>query len=206
MAQIGHDLRTPLNAIIGFSDIMQRELLGPIGTERYQDYAGHIRDSGFALFKAIEDTLALTSLLAEPGADRTARTALDKALREAAAFTLPDAEARRVSVVFRDVAGIAIVGDPKALQQGLVNIVQAALRRTAYGGSLEIGCVADGRAALITLTPTSTGEPASRRSPGNPVDDRLPMAIARALVGLLHGRLVEHESDNCSIEVSLPTA
>ncbi len=32
LANMSHELRTPLNAIIGFSDLMQSEVLGPIGT------------------------------------------------------------------------------------------------------------------------------------------------------------------------------
>jgi two-component system cell cycle sensor histidine kinase PleC len=65
IARTCHDLRTPLNAIIGFSEIMQRELLGPLGTERYQSYAGHIRESGVSLLAAVERALALTESLAE---------------------------------------------------------------------------------------------------------------------------------------------
>ena len=58
MQRFGHDLRTPLTAIIGFSDMMQSELHGPLGSERYQSYAGHIRDSGVTLLQAIETALA----------------------------------------------------------------------------------------------------------------------------------------------------
>lgn len=63
VATMGHDLRTPLNAIIGFSDMMQQELHGPLGSDRYQSYATHIRDSGIALLGAIETTLAVTERL-----------------------------------------------------------------------------------------------------------------------------------------------
>mgnify|MGYP001363848415 CR=1 FL=1 len=58
LASISHDLRTPLNAVIGFSEAMQRELFGPLGHERYRDYAVHIRDSGEQLLKATEAMLA----------------------------------------------------------------------------------------------------------------------------------------------------
>jgi len=64
MSSMQHDLRTPLNAIIGFSDIMQQELHGPLGSDRYHSYAGHIRESGIVLLGAIESTLALTLRLA----------------------------------------------------------------------------------------------------------------------------------------------
>jgi signal transduction histidine kinase len=65
MARLSHDLRTPLNAIIGFSEILECELLGPVGSERYQGYATHIRESGLNLLAAVETALALTQRLAE---------------------------------------------------------------------------------------------------------------------------------------------
>ena len=58
MERIGHDLRTPLTAIIGFSDMMQCEMHGPLGSDRYHSYAGHIRDSGVTLLQAIETAMA----------------------------------------------------------------------------------------------------------------------------------------------------
>lgn len=64
LALVGHDLRTPLNAVIGFSDAMERQLFGPLGDQRYEEYARHIRESGAALLRAAEQTLALAALTA----------------------------------------------------------------------------------------------------------------------------------------------
>lgn len=69
VARMGHDLRTPLNAIIGFSDMMQQQLHGPLGSDRYHAYAEHIRESGKSLLTAIESTLAVTQTLAKKNAD-----------------------------------------------------------------------------------------------------------------------------------------
>ena len=45
LANMSHELRTPLNAIIGFSEVMTRELFGPVGP-RYQEYSRLIHESG----------------------------------------------------------------------------------------------------------------------------------------------------------------
>ena len=62
LANMSHELRTPLNAIIGFSDIMRQEILGPVGNERYREYAGLIRDSGQHLVDLISDLLDMSKI------------------------------------------------------------------------------------------------------------------------------------------------
>jgi two-component system, cell cycle sensor histidine kinase DivJ len=44
LANISHDLRTPLNAILGFSQIIDAEMFGAVGDQRYVSYAGDILD------------------------------------------------------------------------------------------------------------------------------------------------------------------
>ncbi|WP_416898405.1 MAG: ATP-binding protein [Minwuia sp.] len=57
LATMSHELRTPLNAIIGFSDMIQNELAGPVGQDCYRDYAGDINSSGRRLLAVINDVL-----------------------------------------------------------------------------------------------------------------------------------------------------
>ena len=46
LANISHELRTPLNAIIGFSSILMNQLFGPLGDQKYWEYAKDINESG----------------------------------------------------------------------------------------------------------------------------------------------------------------
>src|SRR5208282_5775850 len=46
LANMSHELRTPLNAIIGFSEIMEASMFGPLGAEKYTEYSRDIRESG----------------------------------------------------------------------------------------------------------------------------------------------------------------
>ena len=60
LANMSHELRTPLNAIIGFSDLIGRQVYGPLNNERYEDYIKDIHDSGSNLLSIINDVLDMT--------------------------------------------------------------------------------------------------------------------------------------------------
>lgn len=64
LANISHELRTPLNAIIGFSEIMESQLMGPLGSDHYLEYARDIVHSGKHLLKLINDILDLSKVQA----------------------------------------------------------------------------------------------------------------------------------------------
>jgi signal transduction histidine kinase len=60
LANMSHELRTPLNAIIGFSEMMARQLFGPLPNRQYQEYAQDIHDRGTHLLDIINTTLDLS--------------------------------------------------------------------------------------------------------------------------------------------------
>ena len=62
LANMSHELRTPLNAINGFSEIMQGEMFGPLGHERYRDYVADILSSGQHLLSLINDILDMSKI------------------------------------------------------------------------------------------------------------------------------------------------
>ncbi len=59
---MSHKLRTPLNAIIGFSEIIKEERLGPVGNDKYRDYATDVNESGQHLLDLINDILDLSKV------------------------------------------------------------------------------------------------------------------------------------------------
>src|SRR5262249_15579335 len=62
LANMSHELRTPLNAIIGFGEMMQRDILGPVGIPAYKEYAQHIHESGTHLLSLVEEMLDLSKV------------------------------------------------------------------------------------------------------------------------------------------------
>jgi methyl-accepting chemotaxis protein len=59
LANISHELRTPLNAVIGFSDIIMKEMLGPVGNAKYLEYSKDINESGEHLLHIVNDIFDL---------------------------------------------------------------------------------------------------------------------------------------------------
>src|SRR6266849_2051077 len=62
LANMSHELRTPLNAIIGFSEIMESGMFGPLGAEKYHEYCRDIRESGNYLLEVINDILDMSKI------------------------------------------------------------------------------------------------------------------------------------------------
>ena len=62
LANMSHELRTPLNAIIGFSEMMEQQPFGPLGSPKYRDYCSHIHESGQYLLHVVSDVLDMSSL------------------------------------------------------------------------------------------------------------------------------------------------
>ena len=61
LANMSHELRTPLNAILGFSEVLQNGIAGPLQS-RQIEYVGLIRQSGEHLLHVINEILDLARI------------------------------------------------------------------------------------------------------------------------------------------------
>ena len=184
MARISHEIRTPLNAVIGFSDLMQAELFGPLGHSRYAEYVDHIRDSGKALLKSAEDTLAMTSLLAADPSPLTAVPLWD-IVEDAWSFLAAEAAAKRVTLELPPEVRVDLLAERRALRQIVLNHLSEAVTRAEAGCTITLGVSTDGCLALVDIVvPRAT----TIASCG---DQTLGLSIARALLELKGSELVE---------------
>ena len=184
MARISHEIRTPLNAVIGFSDLMEREIFGPIGNPRYRDYIAHIKDSGDALLKSAEDTLALSSLLATSTADhRLQYSSLWAITDDAWHFVEPLADRRSIAVDFVISKTQDVAGDRRALRQALSNLMMEAVERATPHSRIEVRSETHNDNVIWQIT-VATCEPLRDRMPSTA------LCVARALLELQGTSLV----------------
>ena len=179
MARVSHELRTPLNAVIGFSDVMQSELLGPVGHPRYREYARHIGECGRELLKSAEDTLAITCLLDhDPAACVATGVDLKLMIEDAWSFHAGVAELQDITLVTDIPEDIEVLVERRPMRQILINLLAEALQRAGHGGGVGIVASVDG--GLVQLEVFLQGQP------GTPSMGQasLPICLARALLEL----------------------
>ncbi|MGZ9109186.1 MAG: PAS domain-containing sensor histidine kinase [Micavibrio sp.] len=142
LANMSHELRTPLNAIIGFSEMMQRQLLGPIGSDRYLDYIAGIRESGEHLLDLISDILDMSKI--EAGKYELDLEELNVAKVIRLAIHMMEGRATEAKIrITADLAneGLQVVADRRALMQVLLNLMSNSVKFTEPGGAVRIECI-----------------------------------------------------------------
>ena len=107
LANMSHELRTPLNAIIGFAEVIKDEMFGPVGLQKYADYANDIHNSGRHLLDLINDILDLSKLEAGKLELREEKVALRTAVEDCLTLVRNRAQKSDVMLVDRDRAAPA---------------------------------------------------------------------------------------------------
>ncbi len=138
LANMSHELRTPLNAIIGFSEIMQREMFGPLGDRRYQEYSGDILSSGQHLLALINDILDMSKIEAGKLTLRPEPLDLVEIADDVIRLVRTRAEAGGLTLAVEIPALPPVEADYRALKQILLNLLSNAVKFTPRGGRVEI--------------------------------------------------------------------
>jgi signal transduction histidine kinase len=139
LRMVSHELRTPLNSIIGFSEIISRELAGPLGSPQYKEYAEHVRQSGLKLLRLVNQVLEIARLEGHVTDLDCAPELLDHAVDDVLDSLREDIIARRIEVKVVDQGHLpAVVADPRGLRTILTNLMQNAVTYSHEGGEVRL--------------------------------------------------------------------
>ena len=202
LANMSHELRTPLNAIIGFSEIMESGMFGPLGTEKYREYCTDIHQSGQYLLEVINDILDMSKI--EAGRIRLDPTQieLEPFLNDAMRVVSARADDKRLELAARIDRGISLRADPRLLKQIVLNLLSNAVKFTSEGGRIIIRARAIEGFVSIVIADTGIGIPKDALTrlgrPFEQVESQLTkshqgsglgLAIAKSLTELHHGTM-----------------
>jgi cell cycle sensor histidine kinase DivJ len=138
LANMSHELRTPLNAIIGFSEMMNREMFGPIGP-RYQEYSRLIHESGAHLLDLINSVLDMSKIEAGKFELNEELFDLEETAQGAVRFLKIPAERAGVALKLSIAPNARLMfADRRAVKQILVNLLSNGVKYTPPGGEVRV--------------------------------------------------------------------
>ncbi|MDP4022834.1 ATP-binding protein [Methylobacterium sp. NEAU 140] len=223
LANMSHELRTPLNAIIGFADVMENEVLGPLGTPRYAEYCRDIRESGAYLLTMIDDILDMARLEARRVRLSPRPIVVQNAVAGALKLVSEAARAKGIAVAVDVDPGVELLADERAVQQILVNLLQNAVKFTPAQGRIAVRARRAGESVHLFVADSGIGIPRQALPrlgrPFTQVETQmtrshkgsgLGLAIARSMAELHGGRLRIRSEENAGtvvlVRLPAPTA
>jgi signal transduction histidine kinase len=195
LAAMSHELRTPLNAIIGFAEIIDAEVFGPLSVPQYRGYVHDILGSARHLLQIVEDVLEISR--AEAGELVLNKREVDVVTLVGEALLAVDAQRRskRIRIVSDAPHNVVIQVDPEKAKRIIVSLLSNAVKFSP-GGSIVHLSVRLSDAGLIAIAVEDQGigmDPATIErafAPFVQLDDELSRQFDGAGLGLPLARLL----------------
>jgi PAS domain S-box-containing protein len=220
LANMSHELRTPLNAVIGFTDLMRQRTFGPLGNERYEEYATLIYDSGQLLLDLISDMLDMAKIEAGRLELNYERVDVNGTVEDSVRMLRDRAENNGLELTLSlPKEPLFLIADKRAVKQVLLNLLTNAIKFTPAGGHVGVSVRYGDGLTTITVRDTGVGIPASELPRlGNPFEQvnsdpmlakggsGLGLALVRALMEKHGGTLAvdSEEGIGTTVRVTFP--
>ena len=158
LANMSHELRTPLNAVIGFSEAIMNRMFGPLGNDRYAEYAGDIHASGAHLLGIINDILDLSKIEAGRMELNEEPVDLIRTVEDAARIVHERAAAAGLKLAVEASEVLPrLWADERAIKQILINLLSNAIKFTPAGGTVTVAAAPDGDTLTLSVRDTGVG-------------------------------------------------
>ncbi|WP_338865257.1 sensor histidine kinase [Myxococcus stipitatus] len=155
VANVSHELRTPITAIRGYAETLQGGALGD--AQMAPRMVEIIHRQSERLSELVEDLLELSRLESREVSLKLTEVPLAEAAARAADTVRPKAEGKGQVVSLHVPPDLVAVGDPRAVEQVLLNLLDNAVKYTSAGGRVDVdGAYEDGR-CVVRVQDTGVG-------------------------------------------------
>jgi len=138
LANMSHELRTPLNAIIGFSEMMESGMFGPLGDAKYLEYCRDISDSGRYLLDVINDILDMSKIEAGRISLEYETIELDSFLADSLRMFATRVDEKQLTINAESEPAIRLSADRRMIKQIMINLLSNAVKFTPEGGRITV--------------------------------------------------------------------
>lgn len=178
LAHVHDGLRQELKAIVGYTDILRSEIFGPIGGERYREYARLAHDGGAHLLELVDELLELAAV--DAGRVGAADALIDPVPVIDGAVRLAGQRADTMGVALEADAPPStphMRADRRALRRVLINLLVDVARRARMGDRLLLRVEAEETAISFKI---SVVHAEGVRAPRAPLADDRPRLAGAA--------------------------
>jgi two-component system cell cycle sensor histidine kinase PleC len=159
LANMSHELRTPLNAIIGFSEMMESGMFGPLGDAKYVEYCRDIGESGRYLLDVINDILDMSKIEAGRTNLELESIELDSFLTDTMRMVATRVDEKRLTVQAEIEPSIRLRADRRMIKQIIINLLSNAVKFTPDGGRITVRARIVSSHVNIAIEDTGIGIP-----------------------------------------------
>ncbi|WP_223475132.1 sensor histidine kinase [Oricola indica] len=139
LASMSHELRTPLNAILGFSEVMAKEVLGPMENQNYRSYATDINQSGQHLLKLINEILDLSRIEAGKQELIEEPLLLTEIMEDCIGMVRMKSKQKNIRIEHAYEPGLPrLLADERSIRQVALNLLSNAVKFTPSGGHIQV--------------------------------------------------------------------
>jgi PAS domain S-box-containing protein len=160
LALLSHEFRTPLQAIFGYTELLEREINGPL-TDPQRRYLQRIQQSQQLLLGLITTMLEFAKLESGQSIDLVPHpTVIHEVLIQMKGLVGAQLEEKELSYSYRcEDPSIIANADAAKVQQILLNLLANGIKFTGPGGSIALECELEPEAVAIRVIDTGQGIP-----------------------------------------------
>ena len=156
LATMSHELRTPLNSIIGFTGILQQEMVGPLNEEQKKQL-GMVRGSSSHLLNLINDVLDISKIEAGQMQFMKESFNLRESIEKIIQTIQPQAENKNLEVEVEIASGVmTITSDQRRVEQVILNLLSNAIKFIEHG-KIRVECSINEGQVLVRVIDTGIG-------------------------------------------------
>ncbi|MEQ9487517.1 MAG: ATP-binding protein [Alphaproteobacteria bacterium] len=161
LSSMSHEFRTPLNAILGFSDLMRKQKFGPLGSERYEEYAEFVHSSGQHMLTLVNDVLDMAAIEAGRHPIIKEPVHIHPMIEKCIQTVRPMADEKSLMLNTAFPENLPrIVVDRRSFIQIVLNALSNAIKFTKHDGHISISANFSDDSVTIVIVDTGIGIPA----------------------------------------------
>jgi PAS domain S-box-containing protein len=162
LALVSHEFRTPLQAIFGYTELLERQIHGPLNEGQMRDLK-RIQQSQQHLLGLITSILDFARLDSGHGMQvELAPVAVNEVLSTMEGFIAPQLETKSLSYSYECMNGLMAFADAAKLEQIVLNLLANAIKFTPPRGSIALRGADGGDTIDIEVRDTGIGIPADK--------------------------------------------